>query len=107
MCESVIFPHLIILACYITSLLDCEPEEVDDWSPAASNFHCSFCSLPLEKLSVSPSHRRQPRMFFTLCIKYYGMFMKYKYPLIPLIKKRFSSMAIASLMPINKKNKKS
>ncbi|XP_047430997.1 uncharacterized protein lcorl isoform X2 [Mugil cephalus] len=27
---------------------DCEPNEVDDWSPEAS---CSFCSLPLDKLS--------------------------------------------------------
>ncbi|XP_047431008.1 ligand-dependent nuclear receptor corepressor-like protein isoform X3 [Mugil cephalus] len=29
-------------------LSDCEPNEVDDWSPEAS---CSFCSLPLDKLS--------------------------------------------------------
>ncbi|XP_038569389.1 ligand-dependent nuclear receptor corepressor-like protein isoform X4 [Micropterus salmoides] len=30
---------------------DCEPEEVDDWSPEASCSQCSFCSLPLDKLS--------------------------------------------------------
>ncbi|XP_068178016.1 adenomatous polyposis coli homolog isoform X2 [Antennarius striatus] len=30
---------------------DCEPEEVDDWSPSASCSHCSFCNLPLDKLS--------------------------------------------------------
>ncbi|KAM3623267.1 uncharacterized protein V6R79_009331 [Siganus canaliculatus] len=29
---------------------DCEPEEVSDWSPEASCSHCSFCSLPLDKL---------------------------------------------------------
>ncbi|KAF7662546.1 hypothetical protein LDENG_00233260 [Lucifuga dentata] len=30
---------------------DCEPEEVDDWSPEVSCSHCSFCSLPLDKLN--------------------------------------------------------
>nr|XP_046269777.1 microtubule-associated protein futsch isoform X1 [Scatophagus argus] len=30
---------------------DCEPEEVDDWSPEANCSQCSFCSLPLDKLS--------------------------------------------------------
>ncbi|KAM9856991.1 ligand-dependent nuclear receptor corepressor-like protein [Aulostomus maculatus] len=30
---------------------DCEPKEVDDWSPEASFSHCSFCNLPLDKLS--------------------------------------------------------
>ncbi|XP_042340861.1 uncharacterized protein lcorl isoform X2 [Plectropomus leopardus] len=30
---------------------DCEPEEVDDWSPETSCSQCSFCNLPLEKLS--------------------------------------------------------
>ncbi|XP_067440739.1 serine/arginine repetitive matrix protein 2 isoform X1 [Thunnus thynnus] len=30
---------------------DCEPEEVDDWSPEATCSHCSFCNLPLDKLS--------------------------------------------------------
>ncbi|KAM4604116.1 uncharacterized protein lcorl isoform 1-T1 [Polymixia lowei] len=30
---------------------DCEPEEVDDWSVEASCSHCSFCNLPLDKLS--------------------------------------------------------
>ncbi|XP_071779297.1 ligand-dependent nuclear receptor corepressor-like protein [Centroberyx gerrardi] len=30
---------------------DCEPEEVDDWSVEASCSYCSFCSLPLDKLS--------------------------------------------------------
>lgn len=56
----IFFPPLLMLACSILSLLDCEPEEVDDWSPAANNLHCSFCSLPLGKLSVSLSrHRRQ------------------------------------------------
>uniref|UniRef100_A0A3Q3Q9P4 Ligand-dependent nuclear receptor corepressor-like protein n=1 Tax=Monopterus albus TaxID=43700 RepID=A0A3Q3Q9P4_MONAL len=30
---------------------DCEPEEVDDWSPEASCSQCSFCNLPLDKLS--------------------------------------------------------
>ncbi|XP_040891063.1 ligand-dependent nuclear receptor corepressor-like protein isoform X2 [Toxotes jaculatrix] len=30
---------------------DCEPEVVDDWSPEASCSHCSFCNLPLDKLS--------------------------------------------------------
>uniref|UniRef100_A0A3P8TKG0 Ligand dependent nuclear receptor corepressor-like n=1 Tax=Amphiprion percula TaxID=161767 RepID=A0A3P8TKG0_AMPPE len=30
---------------------DCEPEEVDDWSPESSRSQCSFCNLPLDKLS--------------------------------------------------------
>ncbi|XP_008290652.1 uncharacterized protein lcorl isoform X1 [Stegastes partitus] len=30
---------------------DCEPEEVDDWSPDSSRSQCSFCSLSLDKLS--------------------------------------------------------
>ncbi|XP_037830527.1 uncharacterized protein lcorl isoform X3 [Kryptolebias marmoratus] len=30
---------------------DCEPEEVDDWSAEASCSQCSFCNLPLDKLS--------------------------------------------------------
>ncbi|XP_073323267.1 uncharacterized protein lcorl isoform X2 [Pagrus major] len=30
---------------------DCEPEEADDWSPEASCSQCSFCKLPLDKLS--------------------------------------------------------
>ncbi|XP_071359363.1 ligand-dependent nuclear receptor corepressor-like protein isoform X4 [Trachinotus anak] len=30
---------------------DCEPEEIDDWSPEASCSQCSFCNLPLDKLS--------------------------------------------------------
>ncbi|XP_035021287.1 uncharacterized protein lcorl isoform X1 [Hippoglossus stenolepis] len=29
---------------------DCEPEEVDDWSPETSCSQCSFCNLPLDKL---------------------------------------------------------
>lgn len=32
-------------------LSDCEPEEVDDWSPETSCSQCSFCNLPLDKLS--------------------------------------------------------
>ncbi|KAK2817025.1 hypothetical protein Q5P01_025216 [Channa striata] len=28
---------------------DCEPEEIDDWSPEASCSQCSFCNLPLDK----------------------------------------------------------
>ncbi|KAM4583686.1 ligand-dependent nuclear receptor corepressor-like protein isoform 2-T2 [Odontesthes bonariensis] len=31
--------------------VDCEPEEVGDWSPEASRSQCSFCNLPLDKLS--------------------------------------------------------
>ncbi|KAM9770590.1 uncharacterized protein lcorl isoform 1-T1 [Menidia menidia] len=31
--------------------VDCEPEEVDDWSPEASRSQCSFCNLSLDKLS--------------------------------------------------------
>ncbi|XP_076026344.1 uncharacterized protein lcorl isoform X1 [Genypterus blacodes] len=30
---------------------DCEPEEVNDWSPEVSCSNCSFCNLPLDKLS--------------------------------------------------------
>ncbi|XP_058495806.1 serine/arginine repetitive matrix protein 2 isoform X1 [Solea solea] len=30
---------------------DCEPEEVEDWSPESSCSQCSFCNLPLDKLS--------------------------------------------------------
>ncbi|XP_037117213.1 ligand-dependent nuclear receptor corepressor-like protein isoform X4 [Syngnathus acus] len=30
---------------------DCEPEEVVDWSPEANCSHCSFCNVPLDKLS--------------------------------------------------------
>ncbi|KAM9315088.1 ligand-dependent nuclear receptor corepressor-like protein isoform 2-T2 [Pholidichthys leucotaenia] len=30
---------------------DCEPEEVDDWSPESSGSQCSFCNLPLDKSS--------------------------------------------------------
>ncbi|KAM7419227.1 hypothetical protein PAMA_016374 [Pampus argenteus] len=30
---------------------DCEPEEVDDWSPETTCSHCSFCNLVLDKLS--------------------------------------------------------
>ncbi|XP_041789005.1 ligand-dependent nuclear receptor corepressor-like protein isoform X2 [Chelmon rostratus] len=30
---------------------DCEPEEVDDWSPETSCSQCSFCNLPLDKPS--------------------------------------------------------
>ncbi|TKS68155.1 Ligand-dependent nuclear receptor corepressor-like protein [Collichthys lucidus] len=30
---------------------DCEPDEVDDWSVEANCSQCSFCNLPLEKLS--------------------------------------------------------
>ncbi|TDH16181.1 hypothetical protein EPR50_G00017150 [Perca flavescens] len=30
---------------------DCEPEEVDDWSQETSCSQCSFCNLPLDKLS--------------------------------------------------------
>uniref|UniRef100_A0A1A7WT73 Ligand dependent nuclear receptor corepressor-like n=2 Tax=Iconisemion striatum TaxID=60296 RepID=A0A1A7WT73_9TELE len=30
---------------------DCEPEEVDDWSPEASQSFCSFCHLSLDKLT--------------------------------------------------------
>uniref|UniRef100_A0A672G6J9 Ligand dependent nuclear receptor corepressor-like n=1 Tax=Salarias fasciatus TaxID=181472 RepID=A0A672G6J9_SALFA len=36
-------------------LLDCEPEEVDDWSPDGSCSQCSFCHLPLDKLNVPSS----------------------------------------------------
>ncbi|XP_054635754.1 uncharacterized protein lcorl isoform X2 [Dunckerocampus dactyliophorus] len=28
---------------------DCEPKEVDDWSPETNCSHCSFCNLPLDK----------------------------------------------------------
>lgn len=63
-----IFITVLIVVCQILCLLDCEPEEVDDWSPAASNFHCSFCSLPLEKLSVSLSqHSLQTWALCILC----------------------------------------
>ncbi|XP_015244052.1 PREDICTED: uncharacterized protein LOC107093487 isoform X2 [Cyprinodon variegatus] len=31
--------------------LCCEPKKVDDWSAEASVSHCSFCNLPLDKLS--------------------------------------------------------
>lgn len=34
-------------------LSGCQPEEVDDWIPAASGTQCSFCNLPLDKLTVS------------------------------------------------------
>uniref|UniRef100_A0A3B3BW35 Ligand dependent nuclear receptor corepressor-like n=1 Tax=Oryzias melastigma TaxID=30732 RepID=A0A3B3BW35_ORYME len=34
-------------------LSDCEPEEVDDWSPETTRSQCSFCQLLLEKLSFS------------------------------------------------------
>ncbi|XP_054635757.1 ligand-dependent nuclear receptor corepressor-like protein isoform X5 [Dunckerocampus dactyliophorus] len=30
---------------------DCEPKEVDDWSPETNCSHCSFCNLPLDKVS--------------------------------------------------------
>nr|XP_043883569.1 ligand-dependent nuclear receptor corepressor-like protein isoform X3 [Solea senegalensis] len=30
---------------------DCEPEEVEDWSPESSCSQCSFCNLPLDQLS--------------------------------------------------------
>ncbi|XP_057699697.1 uncharacterized protein lcorl isoform X2 [Corythoichthys intestinalis] len=30
--------------------VDCEPDEVADWSPEVNSSHCSFCNLPLEKL---------------------------------------------------------
>ncbi|XP_015799057.3 uncharacterized protein [Nothobranchius furzeri] len=30
---------------------DCEPEEVDDWSPESSRSFCSFCNLSLDKLT--------------------------------------------------------
>uniref|UniRef100_A0A3Q2C604 Ligand dependent nuclear receptor corepressor-like n=1 Tax=Cyprinodon variegatus TaxID=28743 RepID=A0A3Q2C604_CYPVA len=33
-------------------LTGCEPKKVDDWSAEASVSHCSFCNLPLDKLSV-------------------------------------------------------
>ncbi|XP_015244056.1 PREDICTED: ligand-dependent nuclear receptor corepressor-like protein isoform X6 [Cyprinodon variegatus] len=31
--------------------MGCEPKKVDDWSAEASVSHCSFCNLPLDKLS--------------------------------------------------------
>ncbi|XP_043970065.1 ligand-dependent nuclear receptor corepressor-like protein isoform X2 [Gambusia affinis] len=37
--------------------VDCEPDELDDWSAEASLSTCSFCNLPLDKLNdqaVSP-----------------------------------------------------
>lgn len=77
MCATMTFSHLLTLACEIPSLLDCEPEEVDDWSPEANNIHCSFCSLPLEKLSVSLSHHSQQRTI-VLWIKCDRMFNKLK-----------------------------
>ncbi|KAK5866096.1 hypothetical protein PBY51_020312 [Eleginops maclovinus] len=30
---------------------DCEPDELDDWSPETNCAQCSFCNLPLDKLS--------------------------------------------------------
>ncbi|XP_061627149.1 uncharacterized protein lcorl isoform X2 [Phyllopteryx taeniolatus] len=43
-----------IYGCMLTRDLnlfdDCEPKEVADWSPEANCSHCSFCSLPLDKL---------------------------------------------------------
>uniref|UniRef100_A0A3Q0RW12 Ligand dependent nuclear receptor corepressor like n=1 Tax=Amphilophus citrinellus TaxID=61819 RepID=A0A3Q0RW12_AMPCI len=36
----------------ILCLSDCEPEEVDDWSPESNCSQCSFCSIPLDKSSV-------------------------------------------------------
>ncbi|XP_061563754.1 uncharacterized protein lcorl isoform X1 [Cololabis saira] len=37
----------------INLFADCEPEEIDDWSPEASLSRCSFCKLPLEKLNLA------------------------------------------------------
>ncbi|KAM4750648.1 uncharacterized protein lcorl isoform 2-T2 [Anableps anableps] len=31
--------------------VDCEPDELDDWSAEASRSTCSFCNLPLDKLN--------------------------------------------------------
>ncbi|XP_024145242.1 uncharacterized protein lcorl isoform X1 [Oryzias melastigma] len=35
----------------LSLFVDCEPEEVDDWSPETTRSQCSFCQLLLEKLS--------------------------------------------------------
>ncbi|KAM8842492.1 ligand-dependent nuclear receptor corepressor-like protein isoform 4-T4 [Synchiropus picturatus] len=31
---------------------DCEPEELDDWSPESSVSHCTFCNLPIDRDQV-------------------------------------------------------
>ncbi|XP_056891027.1 ligand-dependent nuclear receptor corepressor-like protein isoform X2 [Takifugu flavidus] len=38
----------------------CQPEEVDDWIPAASVTQCSFCNLPLDKLADQAPSSRSP-----------------------------------------------
>uniref|UniRef100_A0A3Q1BSM4 Ligand dependent nuclear receptor corepressor-like n=1 Tax=Amphiprion ocellaris TaxID=80972 RepID=A0A3Q1BSM4_AMPOC len=45
-------PTLLIPGYMLFYLSDCEPEAVDDWSPESSRSQCSFCNLPLDKLSV-------------------------------------------------------
>lgn len=49
----VIFVVVVINPNYgMVHFSDCQPEEVDDWIPASFT-QCSFCNLPLDKLTVS------------------------------------------------------
>ncbi|XP_023812439.1 ligand-dependent nuclear receptor corepressor-like protein isoform X3 [Oryzias latipes] len=54
----------------LSLFVDCEPEEVDDWSPETSRSHCSFCKLLLEKLSdqeAAPTSPLSPPSHYSSC----------------------------------------
>lgn len=40
----------------------CQPEEVDDWIPASLT-QCSFCNLPLDKVTVSKNWNKKMFVF--------------------------------------------
>ncbi|RVE76256.1 hypothetical protein OJAV_G00006630 [Oryzias javanicus] len=54
----------------LSLFVDCEPEEVDDWSPETSRSQCSFCQLLLEKLSdqeAAPTSPLSPPSDYSSC----------------------------------------
>uniref|UniRef100_A0A3Q1ETB3 Ligand dependent nuclear receptor corepressor-like n=1 Tax=Acanthochromis polyacanthus TaxID=80966 RepID=A0A3Q1ETB3_9TELE len=64
-------------------LPDCEPEEVDDWSPESSRSQCSFCNLPLDKLNFCPSLRTKNTQRFSHFLLSSGLSLCYEFtPLI-------------------------
>uniref|UniRef100_A0A668UAM4 Uncharacterized protein n=1 Tax=Oreochromis aureus TaxID=47969 RepID=A0A668UAM4_OREAU len=51
-CVGMVHIITVIHGYAILCLSDCEPEEVDDWSPESNCSQCSFCNVLLDKSSV-------------------------------------------------------
>uniref|UniRef100_A0A3Q4HR99 Ligand dependent nuclear receptor corepressor-like n=1 Tax=Neolamprologus brichardi TaxID=32507 RepID=A0A3Q4HR99_NEOBR len=51
-CVGMVLISTVIHGYAILCLSDCEPEEVDDWSPESNCSPCSFCNVLLDKSNV-------------------------------------------------------